>query len=74
MATHSSIPCLENPMDKGAWGATVHRVAKSQARLKRLGMHMFVTTLARGQEYIFFVLLDKSPSLIFNNLVKIPLP
>ena len=25
--------CLENPMDRGAWRATVHRVAKSQARL-----------------------------------------
>ena len=22
--------CLENPMDRGAWQATVHRVAKSQ--------------------------------------------
>ena len=22
--------CLENPMDRGAWLATVHRVAKSQ--------------------------------------------
>ena len=22
--------CLENPMDKGAWRATVHRIAKSQ--------------------------------------------
>ena len=22
--------CLENPMDTGAWWATVHRVAKSQ--------------------------------------------
>ena len=21
--------CLENPMDRGAWGATVHRVAES---------------------------------------------
>ena len=26
--------CLENPMDGGAWWATVHRVAKSQTRLK----------------------------------------
>ena len=26
--------CLENPMDGGAWRATVHRVAKSQVRLK----------------------------------------
>ena len=25
--------CLENPMDGGAWEATVHGVAKSQTRL-----------------------------------------
>ena len=25
--------CLENPMDGGAWWATVHRVAKSQTGL-----------------------------------------
>ena len=25
--------CLENPMDKGAWWATVQEVAKSQTRL-----------------------------------------
>ena len=28
--------CLENPMDRGAWRATVHGVAKSRTRLKRL--------------------------------------
>ena len=28
--------CLENPMDRGAWMATVHRVAKSLIRLKWL--------------------------------------
>ena len=26
--------CMENPMDREAWRATVHRVAKSQTRLK----------------------------------------
>ena len=26
-------PCLENPMDRGAWRATVHGVAKSRTRL-----------------------------------------
>ena len=26
-------PCLENPMDRGAWRAAVHRVAKSQTHL-----------------------------------------
>ena len=25
--------CLENPMDRGAWGATVHAVTKNQTRL-----------------------------------------
>ena len=31
--------CLENSIDRGAWQAVVHRVAKSQTRLKRLSMH-----------------------------------
>ena len=26
--------CLENPMDRGAWQATVHEVAKSWTQLK----------------------------------------
>ena len=28
--------CLENPMDGGAWWATVHRVAKSRTQLSDL--------------------------------------
>ena len=28
--------CLENPMDRGAWWATVHGVAKSRTRLSDL--------------------------------------
>ena len=39
MATHSSTLGLEKPMDRGAWWATVHRVAKSWTRLKRLITH-----------------------------------
>ena len=31
--------CLENPVDSGAWWATVHRVAKSWTRLNWLSMH-----------------------------------
>ena len=30
--------CLENPMEREAWQATVHRVTQSQIRLKRLSM------------------------------------
>ena len=28
--------CLESPMDRGAWQATIHRVAKSRTQLKQL--------------------------------------
>ena len=31
--------CLENPMDRGAWWAIVHEVAKSWTRLKQLSTH-----------------------------------
>ena len=32
--------CLENPMDRGAQRATVHRVTKSQTRRRWLSTHM----------------------------------
>ena len=38
--------CLQNPMDREAWQATVHRVEKSWTQLKRLNTH------ARGYIYI----------------------
>ena len=31
--------CLESPMGRGAWWATVHGVTKSRTPLKRLSMH-----------------------------------
>ena len=31
--------CLEYTMDRGAWWATVHGVAKSRTRLKQLSRH-----------------------------------
>ena len=30
--------CLENPMDRGAWWAIVHRIPKSQTQMKRLSI------------------------------------
>ena len=33
MTPHSNILCLEHPMDRGAWWATVHGVAKSWTQL-----------------------------------------
>ena len=30
-------PCLENPMDSGAWWAAIYGIAQSQTQLKQLG-------------------------------------
>ena len=41
--------CLENPVNRGAWWATVHGVPKSQTQLKPLNTHRdFVTLLCLG--------------------------
>ena len=32
---------LENPMDRGAWWATVHRVSKSHIQLKQISSLLF---------------------------------
>jgi len=31
--------CLENPMNRGTWQATVLRITRSQTQLKQLNMH-----------------------------------
>ena len=36
--------CLEKPMDRGAWQATVHGVTKIQTRLKQLSAHAHSNT------------------------------
>ena len=35
---------LENPMDRGAWRALVHRVTKNQTQLKRLSLAQHTVT------------------------------
>ena len=42
--------CLDNSMDRGAWCATVHRVAKSRIQLKRLSAHTHTSRVV--QKYI----------------------
>ena len=37
--------CLEDPMDRGAWGAAVHGVTKMQTWLKRLSTHTRILKL-----------------------------
>ena len=42
--------CLENPMDRGAWQAAVHRVAKSQTRLR--WQHVPDDTISVTNQYL----------------------
>ena len=57
MATYSSISCLENSMDRGAWWATVHGISNSQTRLSTqyvyllLDLHFFELVLAIWEDY-----------------------
>ena len=39
--------CLENPMDKGAWWATVHRVAKELDKTERLTTCIILTNVKK---------------------------
>ena len=49
--------CLKNPMNRGAWQATVHGVAKNQTRLKPLNTHTIVMSPDRSycflQTFVF---------------------
>ena len=51
MATHSQYPCLE----RGAWWATAHRVAKSQTGLKQLSMHIILVPVSPCSCEVSFV-------------------
>ena len=47
--------CLENPMDREAWWATLHRVTKSQTRLTNtFTFHMYVCVMIHIYVYIWF--------------------
>ena len=39
--------CPENPLKGGTWRATVHRIPKSLAQLKRLTMHLNESEVAQ---------------------------
>ena len=54
--------CLENPTDKGAGKATVHRVAKSQTQLKLLSTHVLEATKFSGGDIqgLGFSILEKN--------------
>ena len=46
--------CLENPMDRGTWQATVHRVVKSRTRLKQLSIYIYIYICIHTHVYTYF--------------------
>ena len=44
MATHFSVLAWRSPIDRGAWGATVHGIARSRARLSDQAQYTYITT------------------------------
>ena len=62
----TSVSCLENPMDKGAWWVTVHGVTKSWTRLRD-----FTFTFTSHTECVFIVtvvLENSKPNSWLNNI------
>ena len=53
MATHSSILCMGNPMERGTWWATVHGFTKSQTRLTTLLTLPYILIMQRKVPCIF---------------------
>ena len=43
--------CLENPMDQGAWRATVHRVAKSWAQVSNFTFTFSLISKTKIEEF-----------------------
>ena len=60
---------LGNPMDRGAWWATVHGVTKSWTRLKRLSTYTYVKSpLGHHQDKHYYL---ASPDRAIFRLIKI---
>ena len=60
--------CLENPMDRGAWWATVHRVANSQTRLSdTVSPELGIISLRNLGSMSWYVVLSHNSSSCFPN-------
>ena len=64
--------CLENPIDRAAWRATVHGVAKSQTQLKWLSMHTHLIPITHTLfEDTLFLNLTRCIQRIFSSSEKV---
>ena len=55
--------CLDNPMDRGAWWATVHRVPKSRTWRKHLSMHACTSSHEKTWRKLRSILLSEKRQL-----------
>ena len=63
---------LGNPMDKGAWGATVHRVANSWTWMKWLSMHTTQNWFAlSGLDWLSWTWLLRFPSTVAQAVFRV---
>ena len=62
-------PCLENPMDRGAWWATVHGVAKSGTRLSTVFHFLYLTPLCTHAVWVCAVFWPVSIKIFLSNWI-----
>ena len=64
--------CQENPMDRGAWRATVHRITESRTHPKRLSNKRYLYIgLAKKFGFFHNILLFGQPNVMFNMLLRV---
>ena len=59
--------CLENPLDRGAWWATICGITKSQTWLSKLTLHY---TIRKTKALTIWTVVAKVMSLLFNMLSR----
>ena len=62
--------CLENPINRGIWRATVHSVAKSQTGLKQLSIHTHTEAHTYTQESQIAIFLGYISCLLTQKVFK----
>ena len=74
MATNSSVLACRIPMDRGAWWARVHRVAKSWTRLSNfISLHIYIMeyySAMTKNKIIPFAVAWMGPEIIILNEVR----
>ena len=62
--------CLENPMDRGAWQATVYGVAKSQTRLCDFKFTFLKARLMQQSFFLFVFFPASHPIIIYHRAIR----